>query len=129
MTGMVAKGATWLLPRGAGGCALARDLVRNTLHAWGWSRDRVDAALLLVSELVGNAYRHARAELWLGLYRMPGGVRFTVRDGDPAPPVRRTPDMAGGGGFGLRLLDGLADRWGWYPDTDGKCVWAELSEA
>jgi hypothetical protein len=46
-----------------------------------------------------------------------------VWDGSTQVPVRQqaTPDQERG--WGLMLLDELADEWGVYPEADGKVVW------
>ncbi|MGW3041981.1 ATP-binding protein [Kitasatospora sp. NPDC001159] len=84
-------------------------------------------AVLLVSELVGNALRHAGEPGALLLVRCPGRVRIEVSDSSPRPPLPRRPHGPdGGGGFGLFLLDRIALRWGWRPLGPGKTVWCEL---
>jgi anti-sigma regulatory factor (Ser/Thr protein kinase) len=84
-------------------------------------RDRLGDELagdlaLLVSELVTNSYRHAGASRDLiGVELAVGAdvVRCEVIDdgegfrASPVPPERR-----GNGGWGLHIVDKLADRWG-----------------
>lgn len=65
--------------------------------------------LLLVSELVTNAVRHAGAvtALWLTADRK--GVHVRVTDPSPAHPQDRTPDLTGQtGGFGWPMIQRLA---------------------
>ncbi|MFF5447610.1 ATP-binding protein [Streptomyces sp. NPDC012888] len=120
-------GHAWLIPRGQGAAVHARDLTTATLTAWGWPADRVEIAVLLVSELVTNAHRHAGTDAWLHLDPIPDGARLAVRDNDPAPPVPRTPDLdRATGGFGLHLLDRLSAEWGVDGDSTGKRVWAHV---
>ncbi|MFI9361419.1 ATP-binding protein [Kitasatospora sp. NPDC053057] len=84
-------------------------------------------AVLLVSELVGNAVRHTGAPSSLLLVRCPGLLRIEVSDSSRRPPLPRAPyGPNGGGGLGLFLLSRLALRWGWYPAGPGKAVWCEL---
>ncbi|MGW2374310.1 MULTISPECIES: ATP-binding protein [Kitasatospora] len=84
-------------------------------------------AVLLVSELVGNAIRHTGAPDSLLLVRCPGLLRIEVSDASRRPPLPRTPyGPIETGGLGLFLLGRLALRWGWYPAGPGKAVWCEL---
>lgn len=69
----------------------------------------VQSLLLLVSELVTNAVRHAGAvtALWLTADRR--GVHVRVTDPSPARPRNRTPDLTGRtGGFGWPMVQRLA---------------------
>ncbi|MFQ6852402.1 ATP-binding protein [Streptomyces sp. 35M1] len=69
----------------------------------------VQNLLLLVSELVTNAVRHAGAvtALWLTADRR--GVHVRVTDPSPAHPQDRTPDLTGRtGGFGWPMVQRLA---------------------
>jgi anti-sigma regulatory factor (Ser/Thr protein kinase) len=87
---------------------------------------------LLVSELVTNSIRHGGAgpatQLELGATVLADAVRVEVRDtGDgfePAPPA--VPGDAEEGGFGLYLVEMIADRWG-VERGDGTSVWFEIS--
>lgn len=85
--------------------------------------------LLLVTELVTNAVRHACAPdgsdtMVVHLAAAPGRVRVEVCDSGPGFDPR--PGQGGvGGGFGLVLLRQLADRWG-ITVSDGTCAWFEL---
>ncbi|MHA6761326.1 ATP-binding protein [Streptacidiphilus sp. PAMC 29251] len=65
----------------------------------------VQDALLLVSELVTNAVRHALGVCALDLSEDGTQLTIAVTDTSPAPPRPRTPDLlAGRGGFGWHLL-------------------------
>jgi anti-sigma regulatory factor (Ser/Thr protein kinase) len=88
--------------------------------------------LLLVSELVTNAVRHARAgpdrPVHVQLLRGPRWVVVSVGDQGPgftwhpAPPAGNK-----SGGWGLFLVDQIADRWGVECTTSGTCVWFEIA--
>ena len=92
--------------------------------------DRLDEALLLVSELVTNAILHARSAVQLTMIVLDGAVRFEVRDTGAALPAVRPPSETSLNGRGLSLLDAVADRWGVEQRTPrrgpGKVVWFEL---
>ncbi|WP_162002374.1 ATP-binding protein [Streptomyces sp. CB01881] len=84
-------------------------------------------AVLLVSELVTNACRHADGPESLLLARGPRVLRIEVTDGNPHPPRPRPLYRADEtGGFGLFLLSNVAFSWGWRPRSAGKAVWCEL---
>jgi anti-sigma regulatory factor (Ser/Thr protein kinase) len=90
----------------------------------------LEDATLLVSELVTNAVRHApRAgipEIELRLKLDPERIRVVVSDpgaGFVAEP--RMPTASGSSGWGLYLVDRIADRWGVITKT-GSEVWFEI---
>jgi anti-sigma regulatory factor (Ser/Thr protein kinase) len=100
---------TVTLPRDPGAPGQARALLRE--HADGLDRDRLDTAVLLISELVTNAVLHGRGEIRLVIDVGGGSARFEVCDeGDGTPVVR--PEPGPDGGWGLRLVGQLAARWG-----------------
>ena len=105
----------------------ARQLVTRTLREWDLEH-LVDAAALLVSEVVTNAVLHARTPLALELERRDGCVRVIVSDGSPRQPQRRRPGPEAGTGRGLGLLAVLSTDWGSGPAEDPwqKDVWFEL---
>jgi serine/threonine-protein kinase RsbW len=95
----------------------------------------VDAALLLVSEMVTNSVRHARIEAGEPL-RLRGSLRATTlrlelwdggTQGIVTPRSPRRDDD--GGGFGLDLVTRLSRAWGVDRDAQGTTVWLELPAA
>ncbi|MER5871469.1 ATP-binding protein [Streptomyces sp. NPDC002044] len=69
----------------------------------------VQNVLLLVSELVTNALRHAGAVTALNLRADRHLIQVTVEDPSPAHPQDRSPDLSGRtGGFGWPLIQRLA---------------------
>ena len=105
----------------------ARVLARELLGGHLDGRRRNDL-LVLVTELVTNAVRHAGLGpddlIVLHLAAADGVVRAEVCDPGPGfVPIAREPGPEGG--FGLVLLRTLSDRWG--VSTGGRtCVWFEL---
>jgi anti-sigma regulatory factor (Ser/Thr protein kinase) len=88
---------------------------------------REDAALL-VSELVANAVRHVptNEHLQLELRTEPGRIRVAVSDpGGGFQPAPRLPTVAEGSGWGLYLVDRIADRWG-VVSKERNEVWFEI---
>lgn len=86
---------------------------------------------LLVSEVVTNAVRHAGLEptdtIRLSMVVKGGLVRVEVGDrGRGFAPRPRDPDIRTPGGWGLYLVEELAERWG-VRSAGGALVWFELS--
>ena len=103
---------------------LARELVGERLDG-----SRQSDLLVLVTELVTNAVRHAGLgpddRIVLNLLAGNGVVRAEVCDPGPGfVPVDRPPGPDGG--FGLPLLRMLSDRWGISSPGEPTCVWFEL---
>ena len=91
--------------------------------------ERVEDALLLVSELVTNAVKYGpeHGEIQLIVDAGVERMRFTVHDTGAGPlpemrPMDRLPHE--GGGHGLRLVDRVSDRWG--VERGSTRVWFEL---
>jgi len=88
---------------------------------------------LLVSELVTNSVQHASvsAEDSIALRVGIEGdcVRVEVVDSGPGfDPPEPTPDVDTDTGWGLFLVNQLADRWGVDRDQ-ASCVWFEIDSA
>jgi anti-sigma regulatory factor (Ser/Thr protein kinase) len=87
-------------------------------------------ARLLVSELVANAVEHVPGdgEIGLEVTLAVGVLRVEVHDSGggfaPAPPP--PPGSADDAGWGLHLVELLADRWG-TEAVGGHRVWFEIS--
>jgi anti-sigma regulatory factor (Ser/Thr protein kinase) len=85
--------------------------------------------LLLVTELVANAVRHAGVgpdrSLHVELERWPRRVRVEVVN--PGAGFEHTPlPSAATGGWGLLLVDRIAESWGIASRPGATCVWFEL---
>lgn len=121
------------------------------MHAWGEPAERIEAAALIVTELVTNAVQHTSTRrIRCRLLRSAEGVRICVwnrgRARIPAPaspadsaglPVEAAPPADGPDGDdsldcltedgrGLLLVDALAARWGTRAALAGRLVWADL---
>ena len=106
--------------------AAGRDFVRCTCTLWGLEAT-LDAALLVISELVTNAVVNARSQVTVRLRLRPNHLLIEVEDEDSRlPALQKHNDWAALGGRGLMLVDALSDRWGSQPCPFGKIVWAEL---
>lgn len=116
----------------AGAAKAARMGVRRALVDDGLSGPVVDDALVVLSELVGNALRHAGTEFSVVVTRREGTLRIEVFDLDTRPPALLGLDSESTSGRGLHLVAGVATGWGWQtaegPNAQpGKVVWAELA--
>jgi anti-sigma regulatory factor (Ser/Thr protein kinase) len=104
----------------------ARAFVSSVFDAW--AVPEVDDVTLLTSEAVANAYAHTDTRLvTVDIARSAGCARVSVHDEDPRRPAMRPQQPGSTEGFGLRLIRGLADRWGVEDvQDDGKAVWFEV---
>ena len=88
----------------------------------------LDAAELVVSELVANAVLHGAPPVALVVAPQDGGgARLEVHDGSRALPVRPRAPLEGLTGRGLGLVDAVSSAWGVDAVPEGKCVWVELT--
>jgi anti-sigma regulatory factor (Ser/Thr protein kinase) len=104
----------------------ARRFVAAALRRWQCADDVVDLALLLTSELVTNAYRHAGTETRVSVRRDDQCVHVEVRDVGPGEPELRPHDTDRVDGRGLQIVDALAHRWGYESSERGTAVWFDL---
>lgn len=117
------------------------------MRAWGEPAERIEAAALIVTELVTNAVQHTSTRrIRCRLLRSAEGVRICVwnrgRARIPAPaspgdatglPVAGVPatgddalDRLSEDGRGLLLVEALAARWGTRAALAGRLVWADI---
>ena len=117
------------LPTASHAVRLARQTTRDSLATWRLA-SLEETAVLLVSELVTNAVRHARGSnaITLELEASQSRLRIEVTDTDPRWPQPRTPAGFDESGFGFVLVDALAGKWGVRETATGKAVWAEVDE-
>nr|WP_248001283.1 ATP-binding SpoIIE family protein phosphatase [Streptomyces sp. RPA4-5] len=115
--------AYWFLSPQPQTAGRARQLTRRALHRWGLG-SMLDAAELMVSEVVTNAVRYASRPIALRLLRTDV-LRCEVGDDSPQVPRMRRAQAGDEGGRGLFLVDQLALRWGATMLSTGKVVWFE----
>lgn len=118
----------WRLPRDPASAGAARRAVDELSH-------RLQPTLLadlrlLVSELVTNSVQHGppngASPIRLHLSISTGSVRAEVLDGGSGfIPARTGPAPDARSGWGLDLVEQLADRWG-VTGPPGTRVWVEL---
>jgi anti-sigma regulatory factor (Ser/Thr protein kinase) len=90
-----------------------------------------DDVLLLLTELVTNAVCHGDAGpdrlVRVEVRQRPGAVRVAVRDEGPGFVAEVKAFNSGDtGGWGLLLVDRIADRWAVTSTATGTCVWFEI---
>jgi anti-sigma regulatory factor (Ser/Thr protein kinase) len=122
---------------------LARAFVARTLRG---SFSRVDVAVLLTSELVGNSLQYSSSRrpggvITITLIAVPDGIRAEVADsGGPTVPALCPPRAAepaepailaglSEGGRGLQLVDMLSARWSYCSERTRTITWFELAES
>ncbi|MBD3004533.1 ATP-binding protein [Streptomyces sp. 5-10] len=92
-----------------------------------WHLDpMIEAAELIVTELMANAVRHGEGPISFSVTRLTGGVKISVCDRCAKKPNRCPADLSDEGGRGLFLVETLATSWGCEVTRSGKKVWAEL---
>lgn len=110
----------------------ARDDLWFHLLKWDMPEEVTDSAVLVLSELLTNAVRHAcepyGRHVETRFERRRGGVRIEVHDANDGEPRLREASAIEESGRGLALVDlltggcwGVSDRGG-----VGKSVWAEI---
>jgi anti-sigma regulatory factor (Ser/Thr protein kinase) len=108
--------------------AEAREAIARIGHSL--DPDEAEALRLLVSELITNSVRHARLGpddyIELDVEVNDDAVRVSVTDpGSGFVAAPRDPSPANPSGWGLYLVQRVADRWG--VSNDGRTtVWFEL---
>ncbi|MEV5608272.1 ATP-binding protein [Streptomyces sp. NPDC052225] len=122
----------WRLPRHARSVGRARMLFREQAGSWELPQDVTETAELLLSELMTNAYRHAKVpagrEIRARAVLTQDRLRVLVTDASGALPAPRTASAEEESGRGLALVEMLADEWGAEVREGGvgKVVWFEL---
>lgn len=105
--------------------APARHWAEDHLATLG-EEHRVDV-LLVLAELLDNAYRHAGGAVQLRLNRLddPCEITVAIADTGRGSPRLREPDDEGG--RGLLLVDRICSAWGTSHHDSGKVVWGRVA--
>ena len=92
-----------------------------------------DDVLLLATELVTNAVRHSSAgpdeSVRVELRRGTDTLRVAVFDEGTGFTAEAPLERNETGGWGLALVDRIADRWAVTPTGSGTCAWFEIAYA
>jgi anti-sigma regulatory factor (Ser/Thr protein kinase) len=120
-----------VLPGRPESVSTAREMAREVL---GDAHPATETAMLLVSELVTNSVMHSRSgdpggSVTVALCDGPAGILIQVCDGGGSsePRLSASPDKDAEHGYGLLLVDVLADRWGTISSPDGRVTWCRVS--
>jgi hypothetical protein len=122
--GVPSELSSLVLPPAPASCRSARQLVRASVSHNG-SSGTVDAAELVVSELAGNAVRHAGSTFTAEVLSWNGSIRLAVTDAAPLPsdwtgfPIAQE--------HGLGLVSAIAREWAVEPLAGGKVIWADIA--
>jgi anti-sigma regulatory factor (Ser/Thr protein kinase) len=109
----------------------ARRRLANDLEKRGVPKEIVDDAVLVLSEVMSNALRHARP-LGSGKVKVAwdvraGAVEIEVTDGGGATrPYPAQPSLSSLGGRGLGIVTTLTSDWGVKASGSETTVWAVL---
>lgn len=104
------------LPFAPESAGLARDRLTDSLRQQRLSTDELDDARLILSELVGNALRHALPlsdrTLQVSWSLESGTLDIAVSDGGaPTRPRRVEAGVSDLAGRGMAIVEALSDRW------------------
>jgi anti-sigma regulatory factor (Ser/Thr protein kinase) len=123
-----------VLPGAPASATAARRLTRQLL---GDDHPALDTAMLLMSELVTNSVLHSRSRqpggtVTVAVCAGPTSVLIQVRDdGGPFEAPLGAASGAGASGaehgYGLLLVDALAESWGTSATTEGRVTWCRLA--
>ncbi len=114
-----------MLPSEPASARLGRAATAALLTSLGAPAPLVDAAVLVASELVTNAVRHADGGDVLLLVEADS-TSVSVGVGDSAPQHPELVAAYEGGGRGMLVVSALAERWHVEEVDGGKVVWAHL---
>jgi len=122
-TGATRRHLQLTLPASGQPVRLARQVTREVLTAWRLAHVE-ETAVLLVSELVTNAVRHAASTdaITLELQVVQTWLRIEAYRCRPGRAVPRTTGEFDESGFGFALVDCLAGKWGWIAWPAGQQV-------
>jgi two-component sensor histidine kinase len=115
---------TATLPRAAGSVRAARELVGS--QSTGLSVTQLEDAGLMVSELVTNALVHGAGVITIRITAGRDELMIEVAD-EGRGTVAIVPAPGALGGWGLRVVDELADAWG--AENGSTRVWFSMRVA
>ena len=120
-----------LLPYTPSSVATARGRLATDLRDAGMMAAAIGDAALVLSELLGNAIRHARplpgCSVRVAWTLSGGSLRVSVSDGGgPTRPRAERPSVSALGGRGLAIVEHLSSSWGIRSSGGRITVWAVL---
>lgn len=130
--GEVRASSAVLLPHAPTSVSVARRHLSADLFASGVLDSVIDDAIVILSELLSNALRHARplpsGEIQVAWSHNGDTIEVAVSDGGATTEPRRSrPALSSLGGRGLAIVESLSHCWGVrHEDGGGITVWALL---
>ncbi len=123
--------ATVLVPHVSSSVRWARTRLAEDLVNCGVPRTVVDDAVLVLSEVLSNALKHARplasGQVRVSWQLCDGALELQVTDGGgPTRPHTTAPSLSALGGRGLGIVDNLAADWGVREAPGESTVWVTL---
>lgn len=123
--------ATVLVPHLSSSVRWARGRLADDLDQRGVHRGVIDDAVLVLSEVLSNALKHARplasGQIRVAWQLADGFLELEVTDGGgPTLPQPSTPTLSALGGRGLSIVASLAAQWGVRQAPGESTVWAVL---
>jgi anti-sigma regulatory factor (Ser/Thr protein kinase) len=104
-----------------------RRAITELLTAAGWIDADIEDALLVTSELVTNAVRHAGGVERIELQVDGHLLVLVVHDRSVTFPAQSATPPGELGGHGLQIVAGISDAWGAALDPEGgKHVWSRI---
>lgn len=118
-----------VIQRDASSAATARSWLARSLDRRPMPPAQLQDALLVLSELVTNAWRHGAGEVTVRhALGANGDVHLYVSDAGATLPAVARAEEDHVGGWGLQIVESLASAWGVEPDAaGGKTVWATVA--
>ncbi|WP_332310617.1 ATP-binding protein [Microbispora sp. ATCC PTA-5024] len=121
-----------MLPYAPSSVAVARQRLSAELAAAGLVSSSVDDVVLVLSELLSNALRHAHplpsGQLKVAWMCSDSQIEVAVSDGGAhTEPRAGRPTLSSLGGRGLGIVEYLAERWGVRHDEEATTVWAVVA--
>jgi anti-sigma regulatory factor (Ser/Thr protein kinase) len=120
-----------LLPHASTSVRSARRRIADDLSRRGVPRTVVEDCMLVVSEILSNALKHARplraGHVEVAWDVQGDAINIQVADGGgPTQPRVHAPSLSALGGRGLNIVSMIAATWGVRENNDGTVVWATL---
>jgi serine/threonine-protein kinase RsbW len=127
VTGSVRAGhapVTMRVPFAATSVATARQHLKSWMTDHGSSREHIEDARVIISELVGNSVRHAQpmsdGNILISWAQERRGLRLSVSDGGSATrPRKLNAPSSALAGRGMAIIDSLALTW-WAEQTHSR---------
>lgn len=112
-----------VLPPAMSACAMARSWAAGCLAPFDLDAQVGEDIVLCIDELVANVVVHTTSSPVLTV-TIDETIRIEVADASGSAAALRDPADTRPGGWGLRIVESVADRWGSAANTTGgKVVW------